>query len=123
MSLLSEADRLGMLAELVGLTAMPGSERMVMLGGRLLRECVLQQSSLSTTDAYCSVEKGAGLVDAVLDVVDTCQRVVDVGVPATAVEEVDFGLLVRARDETGPHDVDGVNARRDGVLACLEGLS
>ena len=51
--LLAEADRLSALAELVGVDTLPGRERMVVLGGRLLREAVLQQSSLSSTDAYC----------------------------------------------------------------------
>jgi V/A-type H+-transporting ATPase subunit A len=36
-ALLSDADRLGALADLVGIGAMPGAERVVMLAGRLLR--------------------------------------------------------------------------------------
>ena len=46
-ALLAEADRLGDLAELVGTASLPGHERVVLLGGRLLREAVLQQSALS----------------------------------------------------------------------------
>ena len=45
LALLAEADRLTALAELVGAAAMPGSERMVMLAGRLLRDGVLRQSA------------------------------------------------------------------------------
>ena len=52
--LLAESDRLSALTELVGVDALPGRERMVVLGGRLVREAVLQQSSLSATDAYCA---------------------------------------------------------------------
>ena len=60
-TLLSDADKLGALAELVGVGAMPGAERVVMLAGRLLREGVLQQSALSANDAFCSTgeERGA----------------------------------------------------------------
>ena len=50
--LLAESDRLSALTELVGVDTLPGRERMVVLGGRLLREAVLQQSALSSTDAY-----------------------------------------------------------------------
>ena len=46
-ALLAEADRLAALADLVGAGSLPGHERMVLLGGRLLREGVLQQSALS----------------------------------------------------------------------------
>ena len=52
----------------------------MVLGGRLLREAVLQQSSLSATDAYCAEEKTAAMVDAVLAVIDRCQVTVAAGV-------------------------------------------
>ena len=122
-SLLAESDRLASLAELVGESAMPGSERVVLLAGRLLRECVLRQNALSANDGFCSAAKGAALVDAVLTVVDRCESLVESGVPATRIEEVDLGALVRAAEATGPDDVDGVVARREAVLAALEGLS
>ena len=90
MDLLAEADRLAALAELVGVAALPGRERIVLLGGRLLREAVLQQSALLANDAYCAPEKTAALVDAVLAVVDRCQALVAAGVPRHTVEELDF---------------------------------
>lgn len=117
---LAEADRLEALAELVGLASMPGAERIAMLTGRLLREGVLQQSALSGADAYCDAERGAALVDAVLAVVDRCRALVDRGVPAAVVEELDFGPLLRAREEA--HDVAAVGRRRDVMLDRLERL-
>jgi V/A-type H+-transporting ATPase subunit A len=119
---LAGAERLAALAELVGVAALPGHERMVMLAGRLLREAVLQQSALSEHDAFCSAAKAGALVDAVLDVVDTCRELVDSGVPAAAVEAVDFGALVHARDRVGPHDVEGVAVLRDEMTSTLEEL-
>ncbi|GAB3258327.1 V-type ATP synthase subunit A [Nocardioides dilutus] len=121
--LLAEADRLASLAELVGAGALPGHERVVMLAGRLLRLAVLQQSALSPNDATCGPAKGAALGDAVLAVVDKCQQLVESGVQATTLEEVDFGPLVRARNDTGPDDVDGVAKLRDDVLLALEELT
>ncbi len=123
LGLVADADRLAALADLVGVGSLPSAERMVLLAGRLLREAVLQQSALSTFDAACSPEKGAALVDAVLTVFDRCQALVERGVLASLVEEVDWGLLVRARDETESSDVDGVHARRDAVLAVLDRLA
>jgi V/A-type H+-transporting ATPase subunit A len=123
MALLAEGDRLVALAELVGLGAMPGSERMVILAGRLLREGVLQQSALSPNDGFCSPAKGAALVDAVLTVVERCESLVDSGVPAASIEELDFGPLIRARDDTGPDDVVGCRRHRDLMLDRLEALT
>lgn len=122
-SLLAEADRLASLAELVGLAAMPGQERVVMLAGRLLRDGVLRQSALSANDGFCSAAKGAALVDAVLAVVDRCLQLVDAGVPAARIEEIDFGDLLRAAELNAPDDAAGVATQRDRVLAALEALA
>jgi V/A-type H+-transporting ATPase subunit A len=122
-ALLAEADRLASIADLVGAGSLPGHERMVLLGGRLLREGVLQQSALSSSDAFCSAAKGAALVDLVLDVVRCCEDLVARRVPAATVEEFDFSSVVRAREDVGPDDADGVRARSDAVLARLAELS
>jgi V/A-type H+-transporting ATPase subunit A len=123
LSLVAEADRLAALADLVGVGALPGAERIVMLTGRLLREAVLQQSALSVHDAASTPAKGAALMDAVLGVHDRCQELVETGVLASVIEEVDFGPLVRARDDSGPDDAAAVRARRDQILTVLGRLS
>ncbi len=122
-SLLADADRVANLAEIVGTGTLPGHERMMLLAGRLIREGVLMQSALSDNDAFSSAEKGAALLQAVLDVVDTCLRLVERGVPATTIEEFDFGPLVRVRDEAGPADAEAVERRRSDVVRALEELS
>jgi V/A-type H+-transporting ATPase subunit A len=122
-ALLAEADRLSALAEILGTQALPGHERMVLLAGRLLREGVLMQSALSATDAYCSAAKAQALLAMVLDVAQACDRLIEQGVPATTLEELDLSDVVRAREETGPQDAAGVGARRDQVLARLEALA
>ena len=123
LSLVADADRLAALSDLVGVGSLPGSERMVLLTGRLVREAVLQQSALSANDAVCSPDKGAALVDAVLAVHDRCQSLIELGVPASVIEEVDWGPIVRARDETQPADVAGVEERRNKVLESLDLLA
>jgi V/A-type H+-transporting ATPase subunit A len=70
----------------------------------------------------CSPGKGAALVDAVLAIHDRCLALVEGGVLASLIEEVDWGPIVRARDETGPQDAAGVHARRDVVRAALDAL-
>ncbi|WP_254885367.1 V-type ATP synthase subunit A [Streptomyces sp. NA02950] len=121
-AVLAEADRLTDLVDLVGITALPDPERVSVLAGRLVREGVLQQNALSANDAYCGPDKAAALADAVLAVIDRCRERVGSDVPAAAVEAVDFGPVLRAREEVGPHDTAGVAARRDTMLARLEEL-
>ncbi|MGW2642851.1 V-type ATP synthase subunit A [Streptomyces sp. NPDC001348] len=118
--LLAAADRLADLVELVGVTALPPRERISVLAGRLLREALIQQNALSPADAYSAPEKTAALVEAVLTVIDRCLGLVDSGVPADAVEAVDFTPLLRARETAGPAETAAVAAARDTVLARLE---
>jgi V/A-type H+-transporting ATPase subunit A len=120
--MLAEATRLGDLAELVGATSLPGHERVVLLAGRLLREGVLQQSALSPNDAYCAAAKTACLIDAVLAAVDRCNALIDDGVTAAEIEEVDFSPLLRAAAETRPDEVQRIAARRDQMLSTLGSL-
>ena len=122
MALLAEADRLTSLAEIVGAASLPSHERIVLLGGRLLREGVLTQNDLSPNDGFCSGQKGAALLELVLDVVDTCQRLVERGVAATTIEAMDLSAVARAREETGPGDAAGVAARREEIIQALEEL-
>lgn len=121
-ALLAEADRLDSLAEIMGRSSLPGHERMVLLGGRLLRDGVLLQSALSANDGFCSDEKGAALLDLVLGVIDECQELVKRGVVATTIEQADLGAVLRAREETGPSDAAGVASRLPSVLAMLRML-
>jgi len=121
-TLLAEADRLGELAELVGSGSLPGHGRVVLVAGRLLREGVLQQSSVSANDAHCTAMKTAALVDAVLDVVDRCEAFVEGGGSAGEVEAIDFTALLRAAEETPPDDQAGIATRRQQMIDALAAL-
>ncbi len=81
------------------------------------------QSALSENDASCSAAKGGALLDLVLAVVDTCQALIERGVAATTVEQADFGIVLRAKDETGPADAAGVRKRQAEAVAQLEALA
>jgi V/A-type H+-transporting ATPase subunit A len=116
-ALLADADRLGELAELMGVTALPPSQRVTILAGRLVREGLLQQSALSAVDASCAPDRAAALADAVLAVAGRCQDLAGRGVPPATIEEQDFAALLRAKDEAATPD--DVRARQDEMLARL----
>jgi V/A-type H+-transporting ATPase subunit A len=121
-ALLGESDRLRSVAELIGRTALPDRERVVLLTAELIRQAVLQQSALSSNDAYCTPPKQAALMDAVLQVHDRCIELVRAGVPASLIEGVDMSALVRAKNESGPHDTGAATGARDHVFAQLEAI-
>ncbi|GII75916.1 V-type ATP synthase alpha chain [Sphaerisporangium rufum] len=99
-ALLAEAGRLAGTAELVGASALPDRERVVLLGGRLLREGLLRQSALSPADAYCSPGRTLALAGTVLAAIDDCLALAATGVPAEDIESRDFTAVLRAK-ETG----------------------
>jgi V/A-type H+-transporting ATPase subunit A len=121
-ALLGESDRLRSVAELIGRTALPDRERVVLLASDLIREAVLQQSALSPNDAYCSPQKQAALMDAVLQVYQRCVDLVRAGVPASLIEGVDLSPLMRAKEAGGPQDVTTAAAACDQLLAQLEAI-
>jgi vacuolar-type H+-ATPase subunit B/Vma2 len=75
----------------MGVTALPPRERVTILARRLVREGVLQQSSLSRLDASCDPDRAAALADAALAVAGRCQELAGRGVPPAAIEDQDSG--------------------------------
>jgi V/A-type H+-transporting ATPase subunit A len=122
-SLLAESVRLQGIADLVGLAALPTDERMVLLAARLVREAVLQQSALSANDASCAPAKQTALAQAVLDVYDAAGELARAGLPATVLEDVDYGPLVRAKNTTPSDDADGVTEIAADLIAQMRQLS
>jgi V/A-type H+-transporting ATPase subunit A len=122
LSVLSESDRLRSMAELVGASALPDRERIVLMISELIRTAVLQQSALSDNDAYSGPAKQAALADATLAVYEKCEELVRSSVPASMIEEIDMSALVRAKDAAGPDDVGAAAAARDHIVAQLEAL-
>lgn len=119
LALLAEADHVQSIAELVGASSLPGRERIVLLSGRLLREGVLQQSSLSGHDAYCAPGKQDALLELVLAVHRRSLDLVAAGVPAARIEEADLSSATRARDVTPPDGVEEVREIEQRLIDLL----
>lgn len=119
-ALLAESDRLGSLAELMGVAALPPIQRATILAGRLIREGLLQQSALSPADAFCDSARAAALADAILAVADRCRQLADSGVPPSAIEDTDFSPILRAREAAATPDE--VTASGQAMLARLDEL-
>jgi V/A-type H+-transporting ATPase subunit A len=122
-SILAEATRLQGIADLVGLTALPTGERLILLTARLVREAVLQQSALSENDASCSLPKQTALAQAVLDVHDTAVALGQAGTPASVIEDFDFRTLLRAKDTTAPDDAAAIAKLTADLVDAMKRLS
>jgi len=120
-TILADSDRLTAFAELVGASSLPDKERVQLLAGRLVREGILQQSSLVPNDAFCTTAKAIALADATLDVITTCLELVESGTVAADIEAFDFSTLLRAASDVPPDDIAEIGRRHDDVVARLRG--
>ena len=123
LAVLNEAERLQGIADLVGLSGLPTEERLTLLSASLIGRTILQQSALSRNDASCSIAKQAALVEAVLAVHDAAAALGRSGVPASVIEGVDFGPLIRAKDDTAADDAPAVRRMTSDLLASLNRLA
>jgi V/A-type H+-transporting ATPase subunit A len=119
LSVLAEADRIESVAELVGVSALPAAERMVLLAARLIRDGVLQQSAMSDNDAHCSPPKQTSLCRVVLEIHEATTDLAANGVPASVLEDFDYAPFLRAKDDTAP---DGAAAVDQIGVELLVGL-
>lgn len=119
--LLSEADRIESVAQLVGADSLPAAERIALRCARLLREAVLQQSAVMDNDQYCSPAKQRALLELVLAAHERLDALLARGVEAERLDALDLSEVLRARYETGPDDADAVQRIAGALLAALEG--
>jgi V/A-type H+-transporting ATPase subunit A len=117
--ILSDADRLASVVELIGLAGLPARERMALLAGRWMREGVLQQNALGKNDASCGPAKQSALLALVLALYDACLEQVGAGRAAAEIEDLDLSAISRVRDDVGPDDAKGVERIRDTLMAKI----
>ncbi|GMU93795.1 MAG: V-type ATP synthase alpha chain [Candidatus Hydrogenedentota bacterium] len=87
-NLLQRDAELQEVVQLVGPDALQDQERLILEVARMIREVFLQQNAFSDNDAYCSLEKGCALLDAVLEFYETSKRVLEQGVTLNRIMEL-----------------------------------
>jgi V/A-type H+/Na+-transporting ATPase subunit A len=120
--LLTDADRIESIAQLVGADSLPGRERITLRTARLLREAVLQQSAVLENDQFSSPAKQRALLALVLDVHERLIAQFDRGVAVAKLEAVDLSSVLRARYDTSPDDAAQVERIGRDIMHALDEL-
>jgi len=120
--LLTDADRIESIAQLVGADSLPARERLALRFARLLREAVLQQSALSANDQYTSPAKQRELLGLVLAAHDRLSALLASGVTIAQLEAVDLTPILRARHDTPPDDAAAVGDIGRALMSALDAL-
>jgi V/A-type H+-transporting ATPase subunit A len=95
MALLTEAEELSRIVNLVGPGALSGTQRWVLESVTLIKEGVLQQSALDPVDSFCTPEKQFALLDLMLQIYHQGTESLDRGVPVQ--ELLNLSILTRAK--------------------------
>lgn len=99
--------------QLVGPDALQDGERLILEIGRMIREVFLQQNAFSADDAFSSLEKTGGILNALVTFYEEAQRTLEQGIPLARI----MGLPVReevARLRDFPSD--GFAPRKQDVM-------
>jgi V/A-type H+-transporting ATPase subunit A len=122
--LLTDADRIESIAQLVGAESLPDGERLSLSTARLLREAVLQQSALIENDQFSSPAKQRALLALALELHDRIASLLEAEVPLAQIDALDLApRVLAARFETPPDgaaDVERITRELIGMLDALE---
>ncbi len=111
LGILSQADELARIANLVGPEALSPQQRWTLEGAALLKEGVLQQSALDPLDSYCAPKKQFALLEQMLAIYQQGLRVLDLGVSVQ--ELLRLPLLASARRLKGSYANDQTEGMRE----------
>ena len=81
LGILSQAEELARIVNLVGPEALSQQQRWALEGVALFKEGVLQQSALDPVDSYCSPQKQFALLDQMLSIYQQGSKLLEFGVP------------------------------------------
>jgi len=123
LGVLSQAEELARIVNLVGPEALSQQQRWALEGVALFKEGVLQQSALDPVDSYCSPQKQFALLDQMLSIYRQGSKLLEFGVPVQ--ELLRLPLLAEAQRLKGAYSNDQMDelhrfsARADGEFKRL----
>lgn len=110
LGLLSQADELARVVNLVGPEALSPPQRWALESAELIKDGVLQQSALDPADSFCSPLKQFVLLDLILHLYHEGEHALTLGVPVQRL--IALPLLARARRLKSTYSSDQVDGLR-----------
>ena len=114
LGILSQAEELSRIVNLVGPEALSQQQRWALEGVALFREGVLQQSALDPVDSYCSPQKQFALLDQMLSIYRQGLKLLEFGVPVQ--ELLRLPMLAEAQRLKGRYANDQLDELRNFAI-------
>ncbi len=102
LELLNDAAGIESIARVIGESALPDDQQLILLTAQLLREGFLRQSAFDTVDAYCEPQRQVLLLKMILDFNAQAIKLVKKKVPIDIIRELpQVPLIMRAKEHPG----------------------
>jgi V/A-type H+-transporting ATPase subunit A len=115
--LLQRESDLQEVVQLVGPDALQDQERVVIEGGRMLRQNFLQQNGFHPVDASCSLDKAYGMLQMMLKFYDQARKTIEEG---ATVEDILGAPVIERINRSRYVPEDEFEAYKDDVLSALD---
>jgi len=102
LGLLSESAEIESIARIIGETALPDNQRLIMLTAELVKEGFLRQNAYDDVDAFCPPYKQIALLEMILDFHEKAQLLVKKQVPIEKIAELPIiSRMKRIKEDKG----------------------
>ena len=121
LKILGESSEIESIARIMGETALPDDQRLVLLSADLLKEGFLRQFAYHEVDAFCDMEKQLALLQMLIDFHERSSVLVRNGVPVEKIKELpQIKMMERAKeDKSGLEGVVKLTAENQSTLAKI----
>ncbi len=102
LELLSIAAEIESIARVIGESALPDDQRLILLTAEIIKEGFLRQSAFDEVDAYCEPQKQVLLLKMIMDFHEKAIKLVKNRVPIDVIREIpQISLMMRAKEDRG----------------------
>lgn len=102
LELLNSASSIQSIANVIGESALPDDQQLILLTAEMLKEGFLRQAAFGEVDAYCEPERQVLLLKLILDFHDGAMKLVERKVPIGVIRELgQITAIMRAKDNPG----------------------
>ena len=124
MEIMNEESRLSQIVQLVGPSALPDEQRLILETARLIKEGFMQQNAMDDVDTFTTIEKQIKMLDVILYFHRRAEKAIQLGVFASALHSLDVvTTIIRMKTQVINRNVsqlDEIRAQIDRELSELE---
>ena len=122
LGLLNAAAEIESIARIIGESALPDEQRLILLTAEILKEGFLRQSAFDEVDAYCDMQKQFLLLKMIMDFHEKAMMMIKNKVPITAIREMSqISMMMKIKED--PKGIDNIFKIMKDIENALERIA